>query len=56
MGRLNYGGYQPEPVTPQENWALKHECIFMLILVAVFLGIMFAEPLMDAFMAMLGVR
>jgi hypothetical protein len=45
-----------EPVTAAEHRALKHEFWFMLILVVVFLGIMFAEPLMDAFMAMLGVR
>jgi len=48
--------YPDEPVTPAEHRTLKHEFWFMLILVVVFLGIMFAEPLMDLFCAMLGVR
>ena len=56
MSRQNYGRYQPEPVTPEENSALKSEFLVMMILVAVALVCAFAEPLMDLFMAALGVR
>ena len=55
MSRLNLGRYQPE-VTEAEHRALKDEALVMMILVAIGLVCVFAEPLMDAFMAMLGVR
>jgi hypothetical protein len=56
MSRLNYGRYQSEPVTEAEHRALKDEALVMVILVAIGLVCVFAEPLMDAFMAMLGAR
>jgi len=65
MSRLNMGRYKPgkwtypypqEWMTPQEHSALRSEFWVMAFLVAVGLLCVFAEPLMDAFMAMLGVR
>ena len=56
MPRMNYARYQPEPVTAAEHRALKDEALVMVILVAIGLVCVFAEPLMDAFMAILGVR
>lgn len=64
MGRLKTWRYSigerpwdfPEPVTREEHRALKDEFLVMVILVVVMLVCVFAEPLMDAFMAMLGVR
>jgi hypothetical protein len=55
MSRLKTWRYDP-PVTPQENRALKDEALVMALLVAIGLVCVFAEPLMDVFMAMLGVR
>ena len=55
MSRLNYGRYQPE-VTEAEHRALKDEALVMLILVVIGLVCVFAEPLMDLFMVMLGAR
>jgi len=46
----------PEPVTAAEHRALKDEALVMVILVVIGLVCVFAEPLMDLFMAMLGVR
>jgi len=45
-----------EWMTPQEHSALRSEFWVMAFLVAVMLFCVFAEPLMDVFMAMLGVR
>jgi len=56
MSRLNYGRYQPEPVTPAELSALHSEFWVMALLLAIGLVCVFAEPLMDALCAMLGVR
>jgi pyrroline-5-carboxylate reductase len=64
MGRLKTWRYSvgerpwelPEPVTAAEHRALKDEALVMLILLAIGLVCVFAEPLMDAFTAMLGVR
>ncbi len=48
MSRLNYGRYQPEPVTEAEHRALKDELLVMVIRVVVVILATFAEPLMDA--------
>jgi hypothetical protein len=56
MSRLNYGRYQPESMTEAEHRALKDEALVMLILVVIGLVCVFAEPLMDLFMVMLGAR
>jgi len=56
MSRINYARYQPEPVTAAEHRALKDEALVMAFLVAVGLLCVFAEPLMDVFMAALGVK
>jgi len=47
MSRLNYGRYQPEPVTAAEHRALKDEALVMVFLLVVFILATFAEPLMD---------
>lgn len=56
MSRQNLGRYQPESVTPEEHRALKSEFLVMLILLAIGLLCVFAEPLMDVFMAALGAK
>ena len=55
MGRIRSWRYDP-PVTEAEHSALRSELWVMMFLVAVMLLATFAEPLMDAFMAMLGAR
>lgn len=55
MARLKTWRYDP-PVTKEERVALQSEFWVMALLVAIGLVCVFAEPLMDAFMAMLGVR
>ena len=61
MSRNSYGRYKAswrydEPVTAAEHRALKDELLVMVILVAIGLVCVFAEPLMDVFMAALGAR
>jgi hypothetical protein len=53
MSRHSYGRYQAEPVTPAEHSALQSEFWVMMILVAVGLLCVFAEPLLDALEALL---
>ena len=48
--------YLDEPVTAAEHRALKHEFLVMVILLVIGLVCVFCEPLMDLFMAALGVR
>lgn len=55
MGRIREWRYDP-PVLPSERRAMRQEVLVLWILVAIMLLATFAEPLMDAFMAMLGVR
>lgn len=45
VSRLNYGRYQPEPVTPEEHSALRSEFLVMVILLATGLLCVFVEPL-----------
>jgi hypothetical protein len=56
MSRLNMGRYQPEPVTEAEHSALKIEFRIIVILLIIGIVCVAAEPLMDVFCAMLGVR
>jgi hypothetical protein len=55
MGRLRTWRYDP-PVLPSERRAMRQEVLVLWILVAIMLLATFAEPLMDMFMALLGVR
>ncbi len=55
MGRLRTWRYD-EPVLPSERRAMRQEVLVLWILAGIMLLCVFAEPLMDAFMAMLGVR
>ena len=55
MGRLRTWRYDP-PVLPSERRAMRQAVLVLWILLAIGLVCVFAEPLMDAFMALLGAR
>ena len=55
MSRLKTWRYDP-PVMPEEHAALKIEFRIIVILLIIGVVCVAAEPLMDVFMAMLGVR
>ena len=56
MSRNSYGRYKPDHdwYTPEEHQAMQQELLVLGILVVMALGCVFAEPLMDVFMAILG--
>ena len=55
MGRLKTWRYD-EPVLPSERRAMRQEVLVMWILVAIGILCVAAEPIMDAFMSLLGVK